>query len=65
MSDDPSQVDNPTLERSLARDLAAAQGCLQEAQRWINQAVATAYELNRRRQDGPPADSRASRAQDW
>jgi hypothetical protein len=53
-SDDPSLVDSATLERSLVRDLAAAQGCLKQANDWINQAVVTASELHRRRQHEAP-----------
>lgn len=48
MSDDPSQVDTPTLVNSLIRDIDEAQSRARQAYEWLTQARVTAYELKRR-----------------
>jgi hypothetical protein len=57
LSDDPSQVDTPTLRASLRRDIGKATALLREAAAFLDQGMATAWELERR------AEAEAARAE--
>ena len=48
MSEDPSFTDTPTLLASLRRDIGVATARLREAAAFLDQAMSTAWELDRR-----------------
>jgi hypothetical protein len=48
MSDDPSMTDTPTLRASLRRDIGKATALLREAAAFLDQGMATVWELERR-----------------